>query len=169
MSPCTGRRRRSSGLACPGRRSSRASSRTNCRPCSSPRTTSWRWSSSAARRPSWKNGSGRKQPAIGSFILAPVFGEYIIHITYIVCQSRRWCCRCRERERETDKDGKAKKCEGEQDECFLARWRRRRRQARAYRLVAPFSADYKARRLLRWFCRSAVFSRSFEMWYAFML
>lgn len=79
MSRCTAPRRRSRGRRPSARRkrASRVSSRTNCRPSSSPPTTSSRWSSSAPRRRSWRRGSDRKHPVIGSSIPVPAFGESI--------------------------------------------------------------------------------------------
>lgn len=68
-------RRRSRARASRARKSSRVSWRINFRLCSSRRTTSWLWSSSAARRRLWKNESGKKPQVTGSSILAPVFGK----------------------------------------------------------------------------------------------
>lgn len=101
-SRCMGRRKRSRGRrrSAPARRESRASSRTSYRPSSSPPTTSLPWSSSAARRLSWRRGSGRRPRDTGSYILVPVFGKspYLSHNSHIVklqtCQnylySRLW-------------------------------------------------------------------------------
>lgn len=68
-------RRRSRARASRARKSSRVSWRINFRLCSSRRTTSWLWSSSAARRRLWRNESGKKPQVTGSSILAPVFGK----------------------------------------------------------------------------------------------
>lgn len=55
---------------------SRVSSRTTCRRCSSPPIINWPWSCLAARRRSWRSASGRRRPATGSYIPAPILGEY---------------------------------------------------------------------------------------------